>query len=46
MAVRVEYLVRETGTNLWRNISLTIAAVLTVGYTWIEQKRKARKASK
>jgi cell division transport system permease protein len=30
MAVRVEYLVRETGTNLWRNISLTIAAVLTV----------------
>jgi cell division transport system permease protein len=30
MAVRVEYLVRETATNLWRNISLTIAAVLTV----------------
>jgi cell division transport system permease protein len=30
MAVRVEYLVRETGTNLWRNISLTVAAVLTV----------------
>jgi cell division transport system permease protein len=30
MAVRVEYLVRETATNLWRNISLTVAAVLTV----------------
>jgi cell division transport system permease protein len=30
MAVRVEYLVRETGNNLWRNISLTVAAVLTV----------------
>ena len=30
MALRVEYLVRETGTNLWRNISLTVAAVLTV----------------
>jgi cell division transport system permease protein len=30
MAVRVEYLVRETAINLWRNISLTVAAVLTV----------------
>jgi cell division transport system permease protein len=30
MAVRVEYLIRETGTNLWRNLWLTIAAVLTV----------------
>jgi cell division transport system permease protein len=30
MAVRAEYLVRETATNLWRNISLTVAAVLTV----------------
>lgn len=30
MAVRVEYLVRETGANLWRNVSLAIAAVLTV----------------
>ena len=30
MALRVEYLIRETGTNLWRNVWLTIAAVLTV----------------
>jgi cell division transport system permease protein len=30
MAVRAEYLFRETATNLWRNISLTVAAVLTV----------------
>ena len=30
MALRVEYLIRETGTNLWRNITLTVAAVLTV----------------
>jgi cell division transport system permease protein len=30
VALRVEYLIRETGTNLWRNIGLTIAAVLTV----------------
>ncbi len=30
MAIRVEYLIRETGTNLWRNVWLTIAAVLTV----------------
>ena len=30
MALRVEYLIRETGTNLWRNVWLTVAAVLTV----------------
>ncbi len=30
MALRVEYLIRETGTILWRNVWLTIAAVLTV----------------
>jgi cell division transport system permease protein len=30
MAVRVEYLVRETGNNLRRNLALTIPAVLTV----------------
>ena len=30
MALRVEYLIRETGTNLWRNVWLTTAAVLTV----------------
>jgi len=30
VALRVEYLIRETGTNLWRNVWLTVAAVLTV----------------
>jgi cell division transport system permease protein len=30
MPLRAEYLIRETGTNLKRNILLTIAAVLTV----------------
>jgi cell division transport system permease protein len=30
MAIRVEYLVRETGNNLRRNLALTIPAVLTV----------------
>jgi cell division transport system permease protein len=30
LALRVEYLIRETGTNLWRNVWLSIAAVLTV----------------
>ena len=30
MALRVEYLIRETGTNLWRNVWLTVAAMLTV----------------
>jgi cell division transport system permease protein len=30
MAFRAEYLIRETATNLRRNISLTIAAILTV----------------
>ena len=30
MALRVEYLIRETTTNLWRNVWLTVAAVLTV----------------
>ena len=28
----------------WLWVWITLAAVLTVGYTWIEQKRKARKA--
>jgi cell division transport system permease protein len=30
MAVSVEYVVRETGANLWRNRLMTIAAILTV----------------
>ncbi len=30
MAVSVEYVVRETGSNLWRNRLMTVAAVLTV----------------
>jgi cell division transport system permease protein len=30
MALRVEYLVRETGNNLRRNLALTVPAVLTV----------------
>ncbi len=30
MALKVDYMVRETGTNLFRNFSLTIASVLTV----------------
>jgi cell division transport system permease protein len=30
MAVSVEYVVRETGANLWRNRLMTVAAVLTV----------------
>jgi len=30
MAIRVEYLVSETGNNLRRNLALTIPAVLTV----------------
>ncbi|NNE74236.1 MAG: FtsX-like permease family protein [Acidimicrobiales bacterium] len=29
--MKVRYLLRETGANLWRNISLTIAAVFAVG---------------
>ena len=31
MALRVEYIARETGTNLWRNVTLTVAAVLCMG---------------
>jgi cell division transport system permease protein len=30
MALSLEYVVRETGTNLWRNRLMTVAAVLTV----------------
>ena len=30
MAFRVDYLVRETGQNLFRNIMLTIATVVTI----------------
>lgn len=30
MALKVDYVLKETGTNLFRNISLTIASVLTV----------------
>jgi len=30
MAIRVDYLVRETGQNLFRNIMLTIATVVTI----------------
>ena len=30
MALKVDYMVRETGTNLFRNFSLTIASILTV----------------
>jgi cell division transport system permease protein len=30
MALKVDYMVRETGTNLVRNLSLTIASILTV----------------
>jgi len=30
MAVSVDYVVRETASNLWRNRLMTIAAVLTV----------------
>src|SRR5271169_5902643 len=30
MAVSVDYVVRETASNLWRNRIMTIAAVLTV----------------
>ncbi len=30
MALKLDYMVRETGTNLFRNFSLTIASVLTV----------------
>lgn len=30
MALKLDYVVRETGTNLFRNISLTLATVLTV----------------
>ncbi|MDY7102880.1 MAG: permease-like cell division protein FtsX [Actinomycetota bacterium] len=30
MALKLSYLTRETGTNLWRNITLTLASMLTV----------------
>lgn len=30
MAVKLNYVARETGSNLWRNVSLTVASVLTV----------------
>lgn len=30
MALKLDYIVRETGTNLFRNLSLTIASILTV----------------
>ncbi len=30
MALKVDYMVRETATNLVRNLSLTIASILTV----------------
>ncbi len=30
MALKLDYMVRETGTNLFRNFSLTVASVLTV----------------
>jgi cell division transport system permease protein len=31
VALRVEYIARETGTNLWRNFTLTVAAIITMG---------------
>lgn len=30
MALKANYVARETGSNLWRNISLTVASLLTV----------------
>ena len=30
MAIKLNYVARETGSNLWRNVSLTVASVLTV----------------
>jgi cell division transport system permease protein len=30
MAIKVDYVVRETGTNLFRNLSITVASILTV----------------
>lgn len=30
MALKVDYVARETSTNLWRNITLTIAAIVTI----------------
>jgi cell division transport system permease protein len=30
VALKINYVARETGSNLWRNISLTIASMLTV----------------
>lgn len=30
MAIKVDYVVRETGSNLFRNLSITVASILTV----------------
>ena len=30
MAIKVDYVARETATNLFRNVTLTLASVLTV----------------
>jgi cell division transport system permease protein len=30
LALKINYVARETGSNLWRNISLTVASMLTV----------------
>ena len=30
MAIKLDYVARETATNLFRNVTLTLAAVLTV----------------
>jgi cell division transport system permease protein len=30
MAIKLDYVIRETGTNLFRNVTLTLASVLTV----------------
>jgi cell division transport system permease protein len=30
VAVKLNYVARETGSNLWRNVSLTVASILTV----------------
>ena len=31
MAIKADYVLRETGTNLFRNFSITIASILTSG---------------
>ena len=30
MAIKADYVLRETGTNLFRNFSITIASILTI----------------